>query len=365
MKLHIFNPWHDEALAANRSHFIPAEKLRILGETLGHLPQWWKAHEDEILIIPQHFRLTPPASGFWEQVEQIEAWGWDLLLCHLLRKMGCPTSLLPSATRIAQWRQLSSRATCTQTLQWIHTNKTKLLPQEFAALLLPCQSFFCHNMAEVASALNHCQHKVMVKRPWSSSGRGVFPLRKPPTPKDTSRIAKCLREQQGIEIQSLEVRLLDFAMEFYCHHATMVDYEGLSCFLTQEGGSYQANILASQSQLMTYLHQQWQAKQHMWQATQCPSATLPQIGHSQFVTFLQTLAHFLQQALQYFVAPYYTGPVGVDLMLCPMGVHPCVEINLRNTMGRVALHIAQTQKDSQIRLMQPRLDALHFNFLNI
>ena len=32
----------------------------------------------------------------------------------------------------------------------------------------------------------------------------------------------------------------------------------------------------------------------------------------------------------------YKGPVGIDMMLCQEGICPCVEINWRMTMGRVA-----------------------------
>ena len=43
----------------------------------------------------------------------------------------------------------------------------------------------------------------------------------------------------------------------------------------------------------------------------------------------------------------YRGPLGVDMMLCRVEgrdglcVHPCVEVNLRRTMGRVAADLAR------------------------
>jgi hypothetical protein len=38
----------------------------------------------------------------------------------------------------------------------------------------------------------------------------------------------------------------------------------------------------------------------------------------------------------------YVGPFGVDMMALPDGkVHPCVELNLRKTMGHVALNISK------------------------
>ena len=38
----------------------------------------------------------------------------------------------------------------------------------------------------------------------------------------------------------------------------------------------------------------------------------------------------------------YTGPFGVDMMILNNGyIHPCVELNLRQTMGHVALALTQ------------------------
>lgn len=42
--------------------------------------------------------------------------------------------------------------------------------------------------------------------------------------------------------------------------------------------------------------------------------------------------------LQSMIAPRYSGPVGIDMLATADGhINPCVEINLRMTMGMVAL----------------------------
>jgi hypothetical protein len=41
----------------------------------------------------------------------------------------------------------------------------------------------------------------------------------------------------------------------------------------------------------------------------------------------------------------YVGPFGVDMMVTKEGLHPCVEVNLRRTMGHVALAISPTDDD--------------------
>jgi hypothetical protein len=54
----------------------------------------------------------------------------------------------------------------------------------------------------------------------------------------------------------------------------------------------------------------------------------------------------LRIALQQRLAGHYVGPLGVDMMLVrqtdgTLCLHPCVEVNLRHTMGHVALHLSR------------------------
>ena len=57
-------------------------------------------------------------------------------------------------------------------------------------------------------------------------------------------------------------------------------------------------------------------------------------------------------ALQSVIGTDYDGPVGIDMLLTSTGtLHPCVELNLRRTMGHVALSFNQTQTAPR-KLMQ-------------
>jgi hypothetical protein len=56
----------------------------------------------------------------------------------------------------------------------------------------------------------------------------------------------------------------------------------------------------------------------------------------------------------------YEGPFGIDMMICDGSLlHPCVEINLRRTMGHVAL--ALTPKDDDLRRVM-RIDYTNGNY---
>ena len=48
--LHIFNPSHDEALAANDPYYYPSVAARKLAETWGTLPMIWAEEGDAVLV---------------------------------------------------------------------------------------------------------------------------------------------------------------------------------------------------------------------------------------------------------------------------------------------------------------------------
>ena len=57
--------------------------------------------------------------------------------------------------------------------------------------------------------------------------------------------------------------------------------------------------------------------------------------------------------------PGYVGPFGIDMMVTKEGLHPCVEINLRRTMGHVALSISPTDDDIRA-VMRVIYDGNHY-----
>lgn len=141
----------------------------------------------------------------------------------------------------------------------------------------------------------------------------------------SSRVRKTLREQGAVEAEPVYDRLADFAMEFYADHdGGGVRYEGLSLFDTHDSGAYKGNAIATQDELQRRLE------------ALAPASLLNDEGHLPLIYIKERLREALSSLLT-----GYTGPLGVDMMLTPQGIHPCIEVNLRNTMGRVAIFQAQ------------------------
>ena len=114
MKLLIFNPSHDEALASNSPYYYPSKAARLQAERFAGQRFPWAKDGDVC--------WTPGNTVDWEAITEIQPWGWDPLLRHQLLRAGAPEHLLPSEEQIQRIRQLSSRQTVVTLLPLLRTD---------------------------------------------------------------------------------------------------------------------------------------------------------------------------------------------------------------------------------------------------
>ena len=339
--LHLFNPWHDEALAANVQFYSPSLAGRKLAHVLAELPRIWGEEDDEYLQLPESGRVKDLLSPDWTKINSIDPWGWDNHVVEIFQRLGAPEALLPTAEQLREIRHLSSRA-----------NVSELLAEDSEYLLfarpgvIPFSSTFCRSMQEVTAALEPLEGRAMLKSPWSSSGRGVFPIKGTLDPVAAARVQKILQQQGGIEVQSLHEVVANFAFEYHALPDGTVEYDGLSLFQAAPGGAYLGNLVAHpaimERELCTLL---------------APLAAGWGIAETELPQLLHHLQSSLAQLLSRWLHARYVGPLGVDLLVTPTGIHPCVEINLRRTMGHVAVAIGHQQADTTpLQLLQISLD---------
>lgn len=327
MTLHFFNPSHDEALAAHHPTYCPTKAARRLGATLSDLPRWWAAEGDIILRLPVSMSTAEVGTLPWDVITRIDPWGWDLHVVTLLRRLGAPDRLLPSRQWLDGLRTLSSRRSTVELLRWLHA-------QEAMAGVLAAESHWCTSVEEVERALAAVGGLAMVKLPWSCSGRGVIPHAGAIDDLLLARLHKAFREQGAVEVQRRYERLSDWALEFVADAAGEVRYLGLGASLTGDGGQFVGQRIAAPAMLETQFVAQWRAV--------CPTLS-PEA--------FPALVERLERGLMRLLAGGYRGALGVDLLLTPQGLHPCIEINLRRTMGHVALSIAAAQPSAEERVL--------------
>lgn len=261
---------------------------------------------DEVnAFVPRKLAMTETE---WAEVNAVEPWGWDRHIVGVLRRLGAPDRLLPTEAQLDTIRELSSRHTAVKVLEKVNDSLFR--------------SRWCTDETAVVAAVNEYGGCAMLKQPWSCSGRGVwsatFAELVDGHTSSILRVRKTLREQGAVEVEPLYECVADFAMEFFADADGSVRYEGLSLFETHASGGYAGNVIAPQAELQRRLEEK-------------AGGALP----------LQVLAERLCNVLVEVLAGQYTGPLGVDMMLTPEGIHPCIEVNLRNTMGRVAIFQAR------------------------
>lgn len=290
--LYIFNPENDMALADGKPGYTPPAQIQQMRRELWWLPQWWAKEDDVVWDGEERLNLSEDT--------RILPWGWSPALCHQLKQAGVQASLLPSTEQLEHIRQLSHRQTAVRLLAELREQ----LPFDGH---VAGNSTLCSTIEEVEDAKNKYE-EVVLKSPWSSSGRGIK------TMSDESWIHRILRQQGSIVVEQRLHKVSDFALEFWLDGKGGVDYRGLSLFYTNERGAYLGNWVAPEGQkfqwLTQYVPPRWLVEIRKW--------------------WEERLSHF-----------DYCGPVGVDMMLAQEGICPCIEVNWRMTMGLVSCLLAE------------------------
>lgn len=323
MKLHIFNPEHDIALAYNRRHQTMPHAAQELRMNLGWLPALWADDGDVVLVDDARFAVK--AASRWKnncrevlflekqdlrgmRVDKIQPWGWDLHVFTELQEAGVVCSGMPSEEEIGKIRQLSSRC---------HT--ASLLPILRGGLESETcgEAFFATSTEDIEQRLADYR-KIVVKAPWSSSGRGVRFVDEAMDDAVRGWAERIIRQQGGVMVEPLYSKIRDFGMEFEAVSGGIIEYRGLSLFETRNQ-AYTGNILADEESKREMLSRYIGAE------------------------LLDEVQHRLERELEHLIGNNYVGPLGVDMMVVSSQqpstflLHPCVEINLRRTMGHVAL----------------------------
>lgn len=329
--IHIFNPEHDIALGAHVEQFTAPHAARQLRHDLGFLPMIWAEEGDKVIVEDieaakeafRHLGLKTRGSWHsWKEIadvldvrcpEEIDPWGWDQALFHRMVKAGVSPALLPMPNRLEAIRQISHR-------QWA------------AEHVLPAMRRLPDTVGEATAVTNvsglmsllHDYNRVVVKAPWSSSGRGIRYLDGRDLTSYTIPMRNWARnviERQGsIMLEPYYNKVSDFAMEFLSDGRGTVRYCGLSVFDTRSG-AYSGSVLDTEEDKV--------ARLGAW------------ISADQLAMIQEQLTRVLGKEL----GNSYRGPLGVDMMVVSVDnklmVHPCVELNLRRTMGHVALALTE------------------------
>lgn len=307
MKLHLFNPDNDLSLAADLEYYTPAKAAVALRRSGSLLPWLWAGEGDMILVAED---MLPGALEWCERKQlpvkpvaispgRVEAtpWGWSKAARRTFLNAGVAPECLPDDSRLDAWRTLSHR-------------RSTISVHNMLGLTPPVEVF---SAAEALDEVSRLGGRAMVKLPWSSSGRGVWPTIGVAQSKFMTRVSGEISHAGSVMIEPLRDKINDFAA-LYTVCSGMPQFVGLSLFNTSSAGAYSGNIVLPDNKISKYLGVD--ATAIASDVAECLVGLLEGSG--------------------------YNGMLGVDMMTyrdeCGgIKVEPCVEINLRATMGFAAL----------------------------
>lgn len=333
MTLYWFNPHNDLALAvARQGRFTPPKQAALISQAGALLPLWWAAEGDYVLAdkgdldwinnVKELFGLHGEIySG--EDIDTCAPWGWSLDAVLRMRDAGAPVRALPSEQWLTRHRTLSHRRTSALMLEHLCT----LLPYA-----LPPTPIEVDSPDRLGDAISQMGGDAMVKLPYSTSGRGVFDTTDQASLTALAHGASgMIRRQGSLMVERRLDRVADFAMLYDIAADGVARLSGYSLFDTK-GGAYTGNILMPDHCIRHHLSQ--------WVPTDHLTATETAVG----------------QTLTSIVGTGHRGALGVDMLIYRTAegdclIHPCVEVNLRMTMGVVAHRLTRIfYRDHALRM---------------
>lgn len=332
-QIHYFNPGHETAILLGTRNYTPPANVRKMQKDLALLPVWYAESGDLVyvseLMAPRFFSTQPKEfQPFPSPVTQTTLvnqtskaplwqaapWGLSPQSLSLFNKLRANTGIMLD---IPEWKEDYARLTGRQTAAECLERIQRLIPD----LPIPVAPRFCTKIQEVEKYMSLCNSPFILKTPYSSSGRGLLWVMKRQL--DTSNknwVNGALSKQGSVSIEHGLENVQDFAMEFYSDGQGSVRYEGLSVFNTEDKGAYSGNILEE------------------------PAAMRNRItrftGEESFLRIQEAVT----QVLKEIYGPAYKGYLGVDMLVFKQrddsfAIHPCVEVNMRYTMGMIALQL--------------------------
>ena len=323
MKLYLFNPDSDLALANNETNYIAPVSARRMAQDLALLPVWYADPYNAVLapsaynadflkqmreLFPLQVQLaTEPELPDYAEAEVLP-WGWEPSIRKYLLRGGVSEDRLPATQLLGEYRLLSSRLQAVAVTQHI----TSRYPEYTCG-----EHHLIENMEDCERVVN-TMHTCLLKVPWSGSGKGLRWCRRGLTKSTADWCRRELVNHGALILEPIYKKEGDFAMEFYSNGRGKVLFSGYSHFITDEKGVYRGNMLVSNEDV-----EQWILRYIPLEAFVC-------------------IREYLQKVIEGIYGRYYSGPMGIDMMICPdqrgypYAIYPHVEINVRMTMGMVA-----------------------------
>lgn len=336
--IYLFNPTCEYAVANGNVSWHPNKMLQKMELELATLPMFLAKTEDYIIVdkIPSSLFInslkklgleTPQFITKKEALtnksftslkrDKLLPWGWSPSAHKLLSPLKSSCSEKFKNSPVFNW--LSE-------YRDFYSKKFALGILEILLLKYPSEHFISENqLTKICTTKQDFElflrkwGKIMVKAPWSSSGRGLQPVTKTPVhPKVWEKLLAIVKDQGYAIVEPYLNKALDLAFQFELKKGK-VRFIGFSNFFTDYKGQYNGNSLNG----------------------------LPDNLDNEILEFAQFIPEKIIPPLIRILelselAKSYEGFFGVDTLIYrneknELKINPCLEINVRQNMGLLSL----------------------------
>ncbi len=325
----LFNPTCELAVANGSPYYQAPAILREFEKSLSSI-MLWVLEEDDILIVEEH-----PSKNFLSSLKklgiklpkvllqdelqnelmginqciEILPWGWSPVVESKFQ------NIINLETHSAEfYRQRYSRKNALVLLERIlkHFKSEHLLQNEFLPEIVNTETKIEKKLEEWG--------QIVLKAPYSSSGRGLQVIREKPLNKSKREwINTTLKQQKFLVCEPLLEKLADFSFQFSIDSGGEVSYLGLSHFKTNANGQYLGHHLNYAPPIFKKLKD-----------------NLPE-------GFIDKLTKVLTNELKELQLTSTQSYLSIDALIYKesdyLRLYPCVEINPRMNMGILSLKI--------------------------
>lgn len=320
---HLFFPENDLALASDLSNYTPPRMARATHAAGETLPMWYGRPGDVFICngvnnswfnaMSEAFALRTDVFPHRPEEYTPRPWGWSKASRRRLIAEGFSVDRLPDDAALDAIRSLSHR-------------RSSVIIADALAAFLPDFRFTppaveAFTVDEALTVIDAFGGDCVIKSPWSNAGRGIAFTRGFSENALAQRISDIINAYNSVLIERAFDNICDFAMLFESTDSGDVRYVGLSLFETDKRGAYMRNIVANDIIIADKI-----------------AEFLPE-------NILRPVADSLCAILSDYIGGKYRGPLGIDMLVARTNagniLNPCVELNLRNTMGHVAHALAE------------------------
>lgn len=325
------------AVANSQVSYMPPAHLRQFENNLASIPSFFADENDAVLTrerVPQAFIEYLQKLGFKTPVfiqsygelpadilplNSLRPWGWSPAVHNMLKPFKPLCNLEWLKHPMYNWkphhRLLLSRETGYRLISQIQ----EIRENSFDLIEIPTLPKKLSSLYDIENIIHSISPPVILKTPWSASGRGLFRIRDIHEQAENNPWVKSKLRQQGfLFAEPFLDKISDLSFHFWIDKSD-VHYLGYNFFETNAMGQF----------LGCYTH--------------FPPQSLVDV--SILKEAIRQGSQLLKEALKKLnINEDYQGPAGIDTMVFrnkqnQIKLHPCIEINLRHSMGLLNIHL--------------------------